>query len=86
MSAVAPHTFPPTQILLLLPGLALCDTYGAPAAPLYSAQPQQTSYSAQLPDHDYYKHEHHHYYHAGPPKVVHVKVPVTQKPYGKAVM
>ena len=37
--------------------------------------------SAQLPNADYYKHEHHHFYHAGPPKVVQVAVPVTQKPY-----
>ena len=60
------------------------SSYGAPAAPVYSPTP--SSYSApapgQVPDYDYYKHEHHHFYHAGPPKVVHVKVPVTQKPYG----
>ena len=37
--------------------------------------------NAQLPNYDYYKHETHHYYHAGPPKVVQVAVPVTQKPY-----
>merc|ERR1719412_2017633 len=71
-------------LLFLLPSLGLTETsYGAPAAPVYSPQP--ASYSApapgQVPDYDYYKHEHHHYYHAGPPKVVHVKVPVTQKPY-----
>merc|ERR1719445_2532206 len=69
-------------ILLLLPGLSLTDsTYGAPAAPVYSPTPQYSAPAAQLPNYDYYKHDHHHYYHAGPPKVIHVKVPVTQKPY-----
>jgi len=79
-------------ILLILPILTLSDvdSYGAPSGPVYSPTPQSqysapaTTYqatNAQLPNYDYYKHEHHHYYHAGPPKVVHVKVPVTQKPY-----
>jgi len=72
-------------LLLLSPLLSLADdTYGAPqSGPLYSPQPQYNTYqaSAQIPNYDYYKHEHHHYYHAGPPKVVQVPVPVTQKPY-----
>merc|ERR1711963_355973 len=78
---------------LLLPVLSMADvdSYGAPVGrPVYSPQPQQYSApvqtyqgtaNVQLPNHDYYKHEHHHYYHAGPPKVVQVQVPVTQKPY-----
>jgi len=70
-------------VLCLAPGLPLADvnTYGAPSAPVYGPQPQSYQGSAQLPNADYYKHEHHHFYHAGPPKVVQVAVPVTQKPY-----
>merc|ERR1711963_344503 len=71
--------------------MADVDSYGAPVGrPVHSPQPQQYSApvqtyqgtaNVQLPNHDYYKHEHHHYYHAGPPKVVQVQVPVTKKPY-----
>ena len=87
LPSVTPLTLPTTQILLLLPGLSLTDsTYGAPAAPVYSPTPQYSAPAAQLPNYDYYKHDHHHYYHAGPPKVIHVKVPVTQKPYGNPVI
>merc|ERR1711892_524640 len=69
------------------------DSYGAPSAPAYSPPPQRQNYDSysapvqqvqiqqQLPQLDYFKHETHHYYHAGPPKVIHVRVPVTQKPY-----
>merc|ERR1719435_633171 len=59
------------------------DSYSAPApAPSYSAPaPSYNAPTVQLPPLDYYKHETHHYYHAGPPKVVHVPVAVTQKPY-----
>merc|ERR1711974_573326 len=54
-------------------------SYSAPA-PSYSA-PSVQSVQVELPNYDYYKHEQHHYYHAGPPRVFHVKVPVTQRPY-----
>jgi len=69
-------------------------SYGAPLAPAYSPNPTYDSYNAPaasyrapvqqvypVPNLDYYKHETHHYYHAGPPKVIHVRVPVTQRPY-----
>merc|ERR1719220_1412950 len=86
---------PAAAVLLLLPSLSLTqsDSYGAPAlSPISYSPPEQQSYQAprpsytqqapqQIPNYDYYKHETHHFYHAGPPRVVHVKVPVTQKPY-----
>merc|ERR1711953_532680 len=65
----------------------LSDSYTAPPAPRQSYKPSyKPSYSppsyqapsqvqtvqVELPNHDY---------HAGPPRVFHVKVPVTQKPY-----
>merc|ERR1712020_8537 len=58
-------------------------SYSAPAKPSYSApvRPSYQTVEVELPDYDYYKHEQHHYYHAGPPRVFHVKVPVTQRPY-----
>merc|ERR1719242_1826929 len=61
-------------------------SYSAPAKPSYrpSYSAPASSYQTlevELPDYDYYKHEQHHYYHAGPPRVFHVKVPVTQRPY-----
>merc|ERR1711997_329582 len=61
-------------------------SYSAPAKPSYrpsysAPAPSYQTVEVELPDYDYYKHEQHHYYHAGPPRVFHVKVPVTQKPY-----
>merc|ERR1711997_345159 len=61
-------------------------SYSAPAKPSYrpsysAPAPSYQTVEVELPDYDYYKHEQHHYYHAGPPRVYHVKVPVTQKPY-----
>merc|ERR1712123_174993 len=65
------------------------DSYSAPSSSYnsyntptsYQAPVQQVQIQQQLPQLDYSKHETHHYYHAGPPKVIHVRVPVTQKPY-----
>merc|ERR1711997_1081109 len=61
-------------------------SYSAPAKPSYrpsysAPAPSYQTVEVELPDYDYYKHEQHHYYHAGPPRVFHVKVPVTQRPY-----
>merc|ERR1711990_1107871 len=57
-------------------------SYSAPGKPSYAAPaPSYQTVEVELPDYDYYKHEQHHYYHAGPPRVFHVKVPVTQRPY-----
>merc|ERR1711874_874801 len=70
----------------------LSDSYTAPPAPRqsykpsykpsysppsYQAPPQVQTVQVELPNYDYYKHDHHHYYHAGPPRVFHVKVPVS---------
>ena len=70
----------------------LSDSYTAPQAlrqfykpsykpsyspPSYQAPSQVQTVQVELPNYDYYKHDHHHYYHAGPPRVFHVKVQQT---------
>merc|ERR1712203_305703 len=88
------YTAPPAPVPA--PRASYRPSYSAPAKPSYSApstsysspsssysapSPSYQTVSVELPAHDYYKHEQHHYYHAGPPRVYHVKVPVTQRPY-----
>merc|ERR1711997_965990 len=83
------YTAPPAPSAPSEPSAARASyrpSYSAPAKPSYrpSYSAPASSYQTvevELPDYDYYKHEQHHYYYAGPPRVFHVKVPVTQRPY-----